>query len=121
MELMYIFFNNKEGETKMKENLITDLKELVKLWLEGKEIQYRAKGATCPWVNKVLVNETTEIYFDIQGSDYRLKPEPRVIWLNEYKSGMMYLHLTSEEAEKMCKPNNLVSIRKFIEVLDESN
>ena len=32
--------------------------------------------------------------------EYRIKPEPRTIWVNEYENGMVAVHTSSNEAER---------------------
>ena len=57
---------------------MTNLKDILKAWIDGKQIQVKAKQSDC-WVDKESYNDTLaydyEIIFSPTYYDYRIKPE----------------------------------------------
>lgn len=51
--------------------------------------------------------------FDFRGYDYRVKPEPKVIWVNEYES--IYAAHGSKQVAKVCGPRALRVAVRYVE------
>ena len=47
--------------------------------------------------------------------DYRVKPTPKVIWVNEYTDGTQAVHPTQQEAIDHCSPSGTTT--KYQEIL----
>ena len=61
-------------------------------------------------------NDTNHPVFDsFESIDYRVKPTPKVIWVNEYTNGTKGLHLTQQEAIDHCSPSGTTT--KYQEIL----
>ena len=88
-------------------------KEMAALYLarsEGKIIQHNMDGMFCD----------VEAGDDLRrGVEYRIKPEPEVIYVNQTNTGNIF-HYTSEKIAKMdTNPSNFCFIaKKFIEVVE---
>jgi len=55
--------------------------------------------------------------FDVD--DYRVKPEPKVLWVNEYKNGSGYGHTTRENAEGVARESHTRIAVRYVEMPDE--
>lgn len=51
--------------------------------------------------------------------DYHVKPEPKVIWVNEYKDGDGYGHTTRENAEEAALGVHTRIAVRYVEMPDE--
>lgn len=49
-------------------------------------------------------------------AEYRIKPEPREIWVNEYTSGGRYMYCTKNDAQKNVVEGGIT--RRYREVLE---
>lgn len=67
----------------------------------GAEMQYKVIGGNDGWTDK----EGGEPLFEWGRVDYRLKPQPKEIWVNEYDDGDadMYLHTEKKTAESFLR------------------
>ena len=75
-------------------------------YTEGAQIQVRDEGG---W------NSTNHPTFDsFESIDYRVKPIPRVIWVNEYTDGTQAVHPTQQEAIDHCSPSGTTTQYKEI-------
>lgn len=100
----------------LKENKMTTTQEKIKVmqaFCEGKAIQYRKKDSLNQWYNVGV-----EPIWDWNQVDYRIKPEPRVIYVNEYAEGLAHVHFNSEVEAKTVGYNTIRQI-KFVEVLED--
>ncbi len=75
-----------------------DFLPLVQALAEGKTVQYRLLGEK--W------STGGDVDFSLPPDQYRIKPEPREIWVNEYPEGDSHTHYSAESAAKakgVCK------------------
>lgn len=78
----------------MNKDNAKDYLPLVQALVEGRVIEHRGSGG---WYQ--LNNPT----FQDPPSDYRIKPEPREIWVNEYPNGRLSdLHFKNQDEAKQC-------------------
>jgi len=54
--------------------------------------------------------------FGIHPSDYRIKPEPREIWVNQYRFSPDTVHFNRQSAENMLKEDGIT--RRYREVIE---
>lgn len=95
----------------MNKDNAKDFLPLVQALADGKTIQryYRTGWA-----------DVTDVNFIADVAKYRVKPEPRVIYVNIYSDGSGAGHSTEERA-KLCAGNNTHAIevaKKFVEVME---
>ena len=92
-----------------------ELLTLIRAEIAGKELQFRGKNNVTPrsWTRKTGGNWNTVIY------EYRIKPEPRRRWVNDYPDGGLWtnLYLTEDAAKAGVGPDKDVKQVEFIEVL----
>ena len=50
--------------------------------------------------------------------EYRLKPEPKEVWVNEYPGGLRYYYATLAEANRLSTHERL-SCKRYIEVMED--
>ena len=80
--------------------------------LDGKKIEYKYKRNCKPqWVAT-----NVDLNFDWHHYDYRIKPEPMVVWVNIYEKNL-YAYKTMDDAEKGSLNTTKKSV-KFIEVIE---
>ena len=78
--------------------------EVMLAFADGKKIQ--AKSRTSEWYD--LHGDPT---WDWNGFNYRVKPEPREWWVNEYRDGPAdFIYPSKEKADSECASNR---IRRF--------
>lgn len=90
-----------------------ELLPIIQAFAEGKEIQYIS---TLPNDHHVWLFTSSPQWADEH--DYRIKPEPRELWLVSYNEVSCSLYPTKEEAEKdfSCgKPQEIIHLREVIE------
>ena len=58
-------------------------KEIFQAYLDGKVIQVKL-GSACNWVDKPSIYEEQYPIFDFNKWRYRIKPEPKKIWVRYY-------------------------------------
>lgn len=68
-----------------------DYLPLVQALIEGKTVQYRLLGEE--W------STGGDVDFSLPPDQYRIKPEPREIWVNHYEDGRYSIHLTIKDAD----------------------
>lgn len=90
-----------------KENA-KDFLPLVQALAEGKVIQYKYSDG---W------DDAQELDFGSDPSRYRIKQEPRRIWMNEYASGNGIEYHTKEEAISNALPNIVRIAVEYVEVI----
>lgn len=66
---------------------------LIQAFVEGKTIQVNYDG---PWEDI----DFKDVSFDSEIEHYRIKPEPKVIWVNEYDDDSYTVHSSKEDAIK---------------------
>lgn len=81
---------------------------------EGKTIQARHRDD-----EKTTWLQATEPCWDWETYDYRVKPEPRIVWINEYANGIWGCANSSKQAVKNSTSDECIACRKFVEVLEE--
>jgi len=89
-----------------------ELLPIIQAYAEGKTVQYFVNGR---WVNH------GDPDFTGQANKYRIKPEPKVIYVNEYPDGKSYGHAaweTKEQAESNAIGANRRVAVKYIEASD---
>lgn len=91
-----------------------DYLPLVKAMAEGKSIQMKKLKAD-GWID---FHADENISFDLPADQYRIKPEPRVIWVNEYTDGCLYLHSSEGEAKIHTRNTDYKRTLKFVEVVE---
>jgi hypothetical protein len=79
----------------MNKDSAKDYLPLVQALAEGKSLQYNVnRSDEAPkWVDR------EDFTFDEPATEYRIKPEPREIWVNHYKDGRYSIHLTIKDAD----------------------
>ncbi|KOQ78848.1 hypothetical protein ABW45_04560 [Stenotrophomonas maltophilia] len=82
---------------------------LVQALAEGRVIEHRGSGG---WYQ--LNNPT----FQDPPSDYRIKPEPREIWVNRYPNGMENGIFSTEHAAKLHRANDTAVQIRYREVIE---
>lgn len=85
---------------------------LVRALAEGKTIQHSGCGGG--WY------DADPCHFSLPPEDYRIKPEPRVIWLNEYSDQSIIWtdqHTTKAAADTAAMPTRIRCV-KFVECLE---
>lgn len=75
-----------------------DLWPLIKAWSEGKIVQFQ--GTDGVWRD---FNPDPDLSFNYPPDCYRLKPEPRRIFINRYPSGWGNPHPSFEKAKEKAK------------------
>lgn len=72
--------------------------KVMQAFLDGKEVQVRPRSISiCPWSRKLPPDMDPE--WDWVHFEYRIKPEPIVLWLNVYDGGdSVYVHRSEAQA-----------------------
>ena len=78
--------------------------------LDGAEIEFRPADTEHPW----MIN--SDPLFGWNEYDYRIKPQPKEIWVNEYPTIAPQLHCSLEDAER-CMGNGGIT-RHYREVME---
>ena len=92
--------------------------QVIQAHKEGKQLQYRGKHSH--WAD--IIDPPAWAF---HAYDYRVKPEPRVVWINEYPRtvlGDTRLSTTahpSKESAAFDASSSVIATRKFIEVLED--
>lgn len=78
---------------------------------DGKEIEFRIIDSG-KWI------ESREPNWDFTSFEYRIKPEPRRIWINEYPDGLSaQLHPSQAAADNSAAKETRIRSIEFVEVL----
>jgi hypothetical protein len=96
----------------MNKDNAKDFLPLVQALVEGKTLQHDVGDGK--WY------DCDPCYFNLSPEQYRIKPEPRVVWLNEYACGdftTSNIH-TSETTANTAATSNRVRCVKFVECLE---
>ncbi len=80
----------------MNKDNAKDYLHLVQALVEGKTVQYRLLGGK--W------STGGDFDFSLPPDQYRIKPEPREIWVNEYPSGTSVVHKSKAAADASVEP-----------------
>jgi hypothetical protein len=91
--------------------------EVMQAYLEGKTILTIPAIATHATWRVMEVEHGAEPAWNWYASDYRVKPEPKVIWVNEYKSEHDICHGSKEGAEEDAAPSCIRVAVEYREVL----
>lgn len=86
-----------------------ELLPVIQAWAEGKVIQSRPKNRDCVW------NDLTHADFR-DYHDYRIKPEPREIWVHEHLDTLRDAFFSASAAAAAVSSG--VKIIKFREVIE---
>lgn len=81
--------------------------------LDGKTIQYRSKTSAGNWFS----HPNPE--WNWEDCEYRVKTEPRVIWVNEYSDGLNTWHYQTREYANISIGRGRIACRKFVEVMED--
>ena len=84
----------------------SEILEVVQAYMDGKEVEYY-DGCSCRWEN---CDDPEWNFADLQ---WRIKRQPRVIWVNEYNQTGFFGSTCFDNKEDCVRPV------KFIEVLDD--
>lgn len=71
--------------------------EVMQAFVDGKTIQHRVRdtsGRYYPWDQLRMIAPVWNWW----ATEYRVKPEPKEIWVNEYGQGFGAIHSTKENA-----------------------
>lgn len=74
--------------------------DIMQAWLDGKVVQARPRdGSGCgyPWARICISEPSFNYEFDFHSMTYRIKPEPKEIWVNEY-ADIAYVYSSKETA-----------------------
>lgn len=82
--------------------------EVLTAYKAGKKIQFSYGGK---WIDCHNNNPA----FDFINTGYRVKPEPKVIWVNEYKDGDGYGHTTRKNAEEASRDQHIRIAVRYVE------
>lgn len=95
----------------MNKDNAKDYLPLVQALAEGRVIEHRGSGG---WYQ---INNPT---FQDPPSDYRIKPEPREIWVNHYANPCRLDQIcdSKEEADQQCARGELVRQIRYREVIE---
>ena len=95
----------------MKFNTIDEAIEILQAMKEGKIIQFYIPNSG-KWLKK------SNLFPEFNSTTYRIKPEPKVIWVNEYNTE--YTVYDSKEEAEECACNPVRKTIKYQEVIDEN-
>jgi hypothetical protein len=90
--------------------------DVVTAFKNEKKIQSRAH-ANLPSYEPYKWLDNPKPLWDFSCNDYRVVPEPKVIFVNEYQ-GAMYVHSTEEIALKRASTEGCRKAVKYIEVIE---
>lgn len=98
---------------------LKEIKTVVDGALAKKVIQYQFKQAATPWQDYKFDGSMSPMNFNQY--DYRIKPEPREFWVNEYLKSLGEMHSTFDKAKEAARLDSSLLIRTIHlrEVLDE--
>lgn len=91
-----------------------DYLPLVQALADGKSLQYNVnRSDEAPkWVDR------EDFTFDEHVTEYRIKPEPREIWVNRYPNGMENGIFNTEHAAKLHRANDTAVQIRYREVIE---
>lgn len=101
--------NSHFGGGKVNKDNAKDYLPLVQALAEGKVIQFH--NGVGDWQD---INGGVD--FLMPAMNYRIKPEPRDIWVNEYFDGEFNVHTSKESAESSIKRSGIT--RQYREVIE---
>jgi hypothetical protein len=84
---------------------------IVQALVNGKTIEYHTELDGGKWT------EVTEVEFTSKPEQYRIKPDPRKIWVNIYPDGALQAYPTKEKAQQYCGRAVVRIAVPFVEVL----
>lgn len=87
--------------------------EVLNAYKAGKKIQFRQYGSLL-WEDCI----NNEPRWNWTYYDYRVKPEPKVIWVNEY-DGYMYGYDSKDEAMKYTNTEHIRNAVRYVESPEE--
>ena len=94
-----------------------ELLPIIQAFAEGKAIEYRYKDGK--WKSPTISPLFEDLSFN-DDIEYRIKPEPEVIYVNKWFDGSNVAYKTKREAETSVYINKYKYIaKKFIEVIDD--
>lgn len=99
----------------MNKDNAKDYLPLVQAVADGKTIQSHVDGGR--WMD-----HNGEVNFTLPPCRYRIKPEPREVWVNIYSDGQLgRAYATKEQANavKLSHPCKKVKCAKFVEVMED--
>ena len=86
--------------------------EVLTAYKAGKKIEVKGHGG-------VKWHKTSMSAWDFVECDYRVKPEPKVLWVNEYKDGDGYGHATRKNAEEASRDQHTRIAVRYVEMPEE--
>lgn len=85
---------------------------VMRAYLDGKQIQVR--GTVFDW------SDVTNPSFDWSKLSYRVKPEPKAVWINEYDYRRGSWHSSPEDARRCAIERGLRRVAvKYVECVDD--
>ena len=100
----------------------TEAIKIMQAWLDGKAIEGRSRAIE-PWAIEGWEPIIGDPQWDWARFDYRIKPEPRVMYLAEFSNGALsYIPLNDDAVRAHANARGPKSTRlvKFVEVTDET-
>jgi len=91
-----------------------ELLPIIQAYAEGKTIQVRHKDIVPEWVS------LTTCAFD-EGWEYRIKPEPKVIYVNEYEEGRRFFETKLEALDGPNSCGDGAILRKAVKYIEASD
>lgn len=97
--------------------------EVLNLLKQGKTVQFRYKDSNplqewtdcdSTWYSQVA---SGNIRMQVNTYNFRAKPEPKIIWINEYPDKGYRIHLSKESANRYAAPDAIRVAVKYQEVL----
>lgn len=90
-----------------------ELLPIIQAFADDKTIQLRGRY-TDGWEDL-----RTSANFDDNDIEWRIKPEPRVFWINDYADGSIYIHKSQASSNSAQSINSKIEVIKVIEVLED--
>jgi hypothetical protein len=98
-------------DTKEKIAVMQQQLAVMQAFVDGKTIEFRSKKHQNSWGN--MIQESLWSWSD---TDYRVKPEPEVLYVNGYNHSDFCAYTTRERARVAASPTALYVAKKFVAV-----
>lgn len=95
--------------------------KVMQAWVDGKTIQVKGDGDTT-WADAGSVEiESRQPGWQWKTNVYRIKPEPRTVYLAEFSNGALDRHLLDEHEVRRYADPRMIPTRlvKFVEVMED--
>jgi hypothetical protein len=88
--------------------------EVMLAWADGKKIQIRHKSCLS-WND---LNHGENFDWDWHEYEFRIKPGPKVIWVNEYAGARLFIYNSPGEAERYAGTGAVRTAVKYVEAVE---